>query len=320
MRRPARFLPGILPLWLLLCAAGCNLAPRGEPPELLAQGKKYYAEKNWKQAERYMKGITKYHPTSEEAEEAFYLQAESQRHRRKGATAWTSYKAFVKNYPTSRFSVGVAVGEYNLGVDHLEGRIPGFLFFSSNKALGVEILEHMQLHFRNHSLAEDALIRASEYHIEEKEYESATVLLRRLLADYPRSRYRLRARYQAARCSFLMSRGPDYDERLLDEAKRGFKDFIGTTRLDGMEETYARQVAAAERMMTRIDARMAEKQYRIGRFYERREVPGSALYYYRYCMNQYPGTEYAKQSADRLTELEKELQAAKADEEEPQAG
>jgi len=59
-------------------------------------------------------------------------------------------------------------------------------------------------------------------------------------------------------------------------------------------------------MIRRIDERLANKQYRIGRFYERTESPQSALYYYRYCLLEYPDTESAGQCAQRIAVLKKQ--------------
>jgi len=295
----------ILPFWLAGLVLGCGtLTPKGSPDELTARGRQFFDEKNYKQAERHFRAVWSGYPTSEEAEESLFMLAETRRLRRKGSGAFESYKEFAKKFPTSRYSVAAAVGEFQLGEDYLEGNMPGFLFFSADDSLGVEIMEHMQLHYRNHHLAQEALIRAADFQIKDHEYQAASILLERLLADYPSSRFRLRARYQLARSLYLMNEGPLYDERLLLKSKRGFRDFIGTSRLDGMQATYAKQIAAAERMMARIDERLAEKQYLIGKFYERTEHPKSALYYYRYCIVQFPETEYAKRCSERITKLE----------------
>ena len=297
-----------LPIWLAGLVLGCGtLTPRGTPDELASRGLRYFEEKNYKQAERHFRAVWSDYPNSEEAEQSLFLLAESRRLRRKGASSFESYKEFAKRYPTSRYAEAAAVGEFQLGVAYLDGKMPGFLFFSADAGFGVEIMEHMQLHYRNHHLAQEALIRAADFEIKDKSYESASILLERLLADYPRSKFRLRARYQLARSLYLMNQGPRYDERLLLKSKRGFRDFIGTSRLDGMDATYAKQIAAAERMIVRIDERLAEKQYGIGRFYERTEAPKSALYYYRYCIAQYPDTEFAKRSTERIAELEAEM-------------
>jgi outer membrane protein assembly factor BamD (BamD/ComL family) len=293
-----------LPLWLAaaLCG-GCAGIAKGPPDELLAQGRKYYEAQEFKKAERQFRGVQRYHSESEEAEEAYFLLAETRRKLKRSQTAFDSYKAFADRFPNSRFSIGAAQGEFRLGVDHLEGRVPGFLFFPRPRAYGVRILEHMQLHYRNHSLAPTALVKVAEWHLEKKEYGEAAVILRRLLAEYPRSRHMLWARYQLALTLWRQNQGPLYDQRLLLQSRRGFEDFIGTVRLRGEMERYEDRVGAAQRMIARIDERMAERNYEIGRFYERRDEPGSAVYYYEYVLRAYPATSFAKAAEERLAKL-----------------
>ena len=73
----------------------------------------------------------------------------------------------------------------------------------------------MQVNFHNHSKASTALMRVAKFHLENKEYEDASTVLRRLLAAYPRSTHMLWARFQLARSLWLQNHGPPYDVRLL---------------------------------------------------------------------------------------------------------
>ena len=300
MRRKYLWLAAFLPFWLAACKTGL---PTGEPEELLAEGRRIYEAKGFKDATRYFRSIGKRYPEAAEAEQALFFEAECRRHRRQGPVAFETYKKFVETYPNSRYAVGVALGEYRLGVDHFEGRIPSFLIFGKDRAYGVRILEHMQINFRNHSLADDALMRVVSYHLEERDYADATRVLRRLLAEYPRSEHMLWSRFQLARSLWLQSQGPLYDERLLTDSRRAFEDYIGTARLAGMEQKQAKQIAAARKMIVRIDERRAEKEYLIGRFYERTKRPRAAIYYYEHCVRAFPQTESAGSCRKQLEKL-----------------
>jgi len=304
MRLGAGPLLRTLPIWLLLAGLGCrSSAAKGEPGELLRTGKRLYAKKNYAEAARQFRGVERDHLESDEAEEALFLLAESDRHLHEGQTAFGEYKKFADKYPRSRFAVGAAVGEFRLGIDHFEGRIPGFLFFGPDRKLGVEILEHMQLHYHNHSLADEALMRVADFQLKEKDYEAASDTLRRLLAEYPRSKHVLWARYQLARTLWLRNQGADYDERLLRRSRRAYEDFIGTAKLMGQGKRLAKRIDQAGKMIARIDERLAEKDYRIGRFYERTGHPRSALYYYDRCVANFPGTRHAAACRGRLKRL-----------------
>ena len=289
-----------VPLLLAACKIGL---PAGDPAELLAEGKRTYEAKTYKSANRYFRAITKRYPEAAEAEEALFFEAECRRHRRQGPVAFETYKKFVETYPNSRYAVGVALGEYRLGVDHFEGRIPSFLIFGKDRAFGVRILEHMQINFRNHSLADDALMRVVSFHLGKRDYADATRVARRLLAEYPRSEHMLWARFQLARSLWLQNQGALYDERLLIDSRRAFEDYIGTARLAGMEEKQRKQIEAARKMISRIDERRAEKEYLVGRFYERTDRPRAAIYYFEHCIRTYPQTVGAGSSRQRLEGL-----------------
>jgi outer membrane protein assembly factor BamD (BamD/ComL family) len=289
-----------LPLLLAACKVGL---PSGDPADLLAEGKRTYEEKAYKTANRYFRSITKRYPEAGEAEEALFFEAECRRHRRQGPVAFETYKKFVETYPNSRYAVGVALGEYRLGVDHFEGRIPSFLIFGKDRAFGVRILEHMQINFRNHSLADDALMRVVSFHLEKRDYADATRVARRLLAEYPRSEHMLWARFQLARSLWLQNQGALYDERLLIDSRRAFEDYVGTARLAGMEQKQSKQIEAARKMIVKIDERRAEKELTIGRFYERTDRLRAAMYYYEHCVRSYPQTESAVSAQQRLQKL-----------------
>lgn len=307
MRPAAPFLLRILPLWLALALPGCRLGlPSGDPPYLLAEGKRLYAGKRWSDASRCFRAVLVRTPDAPEAEEGGFLYAEASRRAQRGQTAFTAYKDFLDKYPTSRFAVPVAASEYRLGTDFVEGRMPGFLFFGADRSYGVTILEHMQINFRNHSLADDALARVGAYHMKERNYAEAVDAWRRLLAEYPRSSLNLLGRYELARALWLRSEGVPYDERVMAQGMRAFRDYIDAARAaPGGEEAHAKGIAAAEKLVATIQERLAEKQVRIGRFYEKRGAPQSAQVYYRYCVGEYPGTRGARESAERLAAMEK---------------
>ena len=111
------------------------------------------------------------------------------------------------------------------------------------------------------------------------------------------------ARYQFARTLWLQNQGAAYDERLLRQSRRAFEDFIGTAKLTGQAQRLSKRIDAARSMIKRIDTRIARKGYEIGRFYERRRHPSSAIYYYEHVMKTYPGSKYAAESEKRLKKL-----------------
>jgi len=299
-----RLIAVLLPIWLTVAAGGCSIsAVDGKPDALVAQGRKLYEAKDYRAAAGYFKGVKKYHPDSLEAEEGIFMLAECYRQMHDGELAFANYKKLIDDYPSSRFNVACAEGEYALGNDYLEGRIPGFLFFGRPRGEGIDILEHMQIHFRHHRWADDALLKVADYQLENDDYESAVDSLRRLLSDYPRSKHSLRARFELGESLLRLNRGADYDTRILHDARRVYADFIATVRQVGLTKKYTKQIALAEERIQFIRNRLAERHYRIGRFYERTDEPVAALLYYESGYRAFPKTSFGQKCNRRYKEL-----------------
>jgi len=162
----------------------------------------------------------------------------------------------------------------------------------------------MQRNFRNHSLAQRALVHVAEWHVEEGNHDAAIESLERFLEQYPRSSYALWARFELARALFDSNQGPLYDLRTLYRSRRAFEDFLGTAKLFGKLAEEAERAAEAREYLERIESRLAERGYETGRFYERRDQPGPAAYYYQQVMARHPESPFARSSAERLKELE----------------
>lgn len=293
-------------LLLLALGAGCAASvPRDAPSKLLAAGKARAEAKEWNRARRYFEAIRDRHPSAPEAEEATFLVAEMRRLQGQHQPAFEAYKNFVERYPNSRYSVAAAEAEYALGMHYLEGRTSGFLFFGPDRAQGVPILEHMQVNFRNHSLADDALVRVADFQLANGEPELAAESYRRLLAEYPRSEFRLGALRALAAALWRQSEGPAYDERLLLQALRAYRDYVDLAKQrEGGGGPPNPRIAEAEHAIAAVRERLAEKQLLVARLYERRNRPESAALYYRYCLREYADTPPAARAAERLRRLE----------------
>ena len=313
-----RLLTRILPLWLGLLAAACQgPSTSGPPDELLAVGVKAFEAKDYKTASTMFSAVRQKHPESIQDERASIMFAETKRRQRYGGAAFKAYKDFASRYPNSSYSVMAAEGEYHLGRAYYDKTLWGFLFFTPDPVVGAQVMEHMQVHFRNHSLAQEALMDTGEFFLKRKNWDGAQTYFKQLLRDYPRSRHVLRARFQYSRALWEMSEGADYDERRMRLAKRGFRDFKDAVRAQGREVELTEQIGSADKYLSEINQRLAKKQYRIGRFYERTKRNTSALLYYRYCLTEYPDTKAAKQCAKRIEPVQKKLAAQSMPEKQP---
>ena len=295
-----------LPIWLAGSSISCTSVPQRPADALLREGKVLFDKDEYGTARHWFRACKHRYPNAQAAEEATYLNAESNRLRRYSTTALAAYREFAENFPNSRFAVAAAEGEYQMGIAQIDGKIGGGFLFGPNRSLGVDILEHMQIAYKNHSLADDALVKIANYQMKEKRYEEAIDTCKRILSDYPRREHTLYVRYLLATAQWHRSEGPRYDEELLVGALRTLQDFIATTDdAPDRAQKYKVQIAASEKLIVRVRERLGGKQVLIGDFYERRGEPTSAMVYYRYCIREYPATDAAKKAEKRLGVLDK---------------
>ncbi len=306
MVKALRALLRTLPIWLAGFAISCTTVPSKPADVLLREGTVRFDKEEYGSARHWFRACKQRFPNSPEAEQATYLNAESNRLRRYSTSALTAYREFAENFPNSRFAVAAAEGEYQMGTAQIDGKIGGGFLFGPNRSLGVDILEHMQIAYKNHSLADDALVKVANYQMKEKRYEEAIDTCKRILSDYPRREHTLYVRYLLATAQWHRSEGALYDEELLIGALRTLQDFIATTEdAPARAEEYKEQVAASEKLVVKVRERLGQQQVLIGDFYERRGEPTSAMVYYRYCLREYPATDAAKKAEKRLEALDK---------------
>jgi len=305
--RPLReFLPiwHLLPIFVAAVCLACVSVPDDAPEKLLVDGKKLLEEDRAGRSRHWFRKIRGEHASSQSAEEAAYLLAVAYSRTESSTSALAAYKKFAQEYPNSRFSVEAAQAQYEFGLEHLRGGVGGWFIFGANYDTGVDLLEHMQIAYHNHSLADDALVHVANYQMTENRYLEAQATCQRILREYPRRENTAYARFLLARSLWRFNQGPDYDERLLLRSLQTHKDFIATVEEDpALTRKHAKRLEIARTGVTEVTERLALKQVRIAEFYERRDQPGSAEFYYRYCMREYPETSAAKEAQGRLAIL-----------------
>ena len=158
------------------------------------------------------------------------------------------------------------------------------------------ILDEISTKYPDSSLAElaiktkaDHLFRVGEHALAELEYE-------RLLRDYPRSRYQQFALRRSADAALASFGGVDYDDAALIEAAERF------------EEYRLRYGVAADHeevglILDGIRDRQAEKEFRIGTYYERTRHLSSAIFCYNLVRRNWPQTLTARLALAQLERL-----------------
>ena len=137
-----------------------------------------------------------------------------------------------------------------------------------------------------HKAKADRLFTAGDHDLAEMEYA-------RLLRDYAQSRYQEYALRRAADSALASFAGVEYDESALVEAQERYEDF----RVRFGSTADRDQVTA---ILESIRQTRAEKDYRIGEYYERTDHLSSAVYYYQMVVKEWPDTIASTKAAARL--------------------
>jgi len=162
-----------------------------------------------------------------------------------------------------------------------------------SKNLALRILDEISTDHPESSLAELALKTKADYLFNEGDHGLAELEYARLLRDFPQSRYQRYAMLQTAESALAAFRGVEYDDAGLIEAQERFADYLARWPSDQDRERIGL-------IQDTIRELRAEKELRIGDYYERTDHVSSAAFYYHSVVSNWPDTIAAAQAKDRL--------------------
>lgn len=167
------------------------------------------------------------------------------------------------------------------------------IFFLSGEDEALQMLDEISSDYPNELVAELAIKTKADHFYRTGEHELAEIEYARLLRDYPRSRYHQYSLRRAAESALASFAGVDYDDAPLVEAGQRFGDYR------------MRYADAADRegvglVLNTIRETRAEKLVLVGAYYERTDHLGSAIFYYRAAIEQYPATRAEADARNRL--------------------
>jgi outer membrane protein assembly factor BamD (BamD/ComL family) len=171
---------------------------------------------------------------------------------------------------------------------HIWGIIP-----VSAEDLGYEILDQIATDYPDSQMAPLAIKAKGDDMFRKGSHDLAELEYARLLRDYPQSRYHQYALSRTAESALASFGGVEYDEAALIEAEERYREYR------------AAYPGAAEQegvglILDTLKEMRAEKDLSIGQYYERTEHLGSAIFYYRIVVNEWPQSIAAVKAAERL--------------------
>lgn len=268
---------------------------------LLARGK-------YKKARKAFKNWYKSYPDSPLWKEALFYAAETEilaedaRPRRGDLIqAYTWLEELLEAWPGTELAdramrKELIIAEMLLNKGHKQRLWGGILWLSATEEALDMLNRIVDLWAAGKPIAEHALRIKADYHFEHGEYEEAEIAYARLMRDFPRGKYHKIALLKSGQSAFARFPGVEFDDADLLESEVYFRDYL---------KRYPREAAAHDvpQMLDRITESLAEKEYSIGRFYERTRAIDAAVYYYRWLVDHYPDTTWAAEAESRLVAL-----------------
>jgi outer membrane assembly lipoprotein YfiO len=259
---------------------------------------KLYREKNLDEASDKFKEILEKYPQSRVAPEALYRLGLIQEETGDYLKAFKTYKKLVESYPQSERFNEVIEREFRIGNVFLSGKkakIAGFEILASLPR-AVDVFQHVVKFAPYSEFGDKAQFHLGLAFKKWRHYGEAVEAFQELIDKYPQSEFASQARYELAETSFMRSVYNSRDQRALDDASKQVGRF-----LDRYPD--ASTAEKAETIKQQIDEKNAEKNYRVGLYYEKDNYIESALIYYEDVAKRYPGTQWGQKAAEKMKTL-----------------
>ncbi|MCX5695439.1 MAG: outer membrane protein assembly factor BamD [Candidatus Omnitrophica bacterium] len=291
------------PFWIWTPKTGKWVNPKNvakdSPKAQFDFAKDFYSEKKYPDALREFKKLLKTYPKSFEASEAQYYLGLIEEEQGNLYEAYLAYQRVVDKYPFSERIKEVIEKEYNIAEQFIAGlkrKALGVVLPVENPA--IEILTKVVENSTYGPLAPKAEYKLGLLLKGLQRYYEAEDAFNKVINNYPDSEWTEPARFQIATCRAAVSRGPDYDQGAMQDAKQKFEEFV-------REHPDAVLSKDAEENINILKEKEAAASYNIAVFYEKQKAYKAARIYYENVINNYSDTAWSAKALERLQVMEK---------------
>lgn len=294
--------PGAHAYWVWSPESGKFVNPEGAVQDTAEEQYDYamrlYKEKDLDEAAEQLKGLLKKYPGARIAAEAQYRLGTIYEEQSDYMKAFKAYRTLVESYPQTERLSEVIEREFRIGNLFLSGRKGKLMGIEILPSLprAVEVFKHIVTQAPYSEWGDDAQFRLGVAYKKWSHFDEAVEAFQGFIDQYPKSELLPEARFQLAETSYLRSSSAYRDQRALDDASQQVDRFLGQ-----YPDTTASEKAAKLRQM--IDEKNAEKNYRVGLYYEKENFLPSALIYYSDVAKNYAHTQWGQKSAEKLKSL-----------------
>ncbi|MFA7254704.1 MAG: outer membrane protein assembly factor BamD [Candidatus Omnitrophota bacterium] len=272
-----------------------------------------YKEKKLDKAAEQFKLVLKQYPKSRVAPESQYRLGTIAEEMGDYVEAHKAYQALIQSYPQSERFEEVIEREYQIGSMFLSGKKGKLLGLDIRPSLplAIEVFQKIVTAAPYGAFGDKAQFSLGVAYQKSGQLDNSVEAFQALIDQYPQSSLLQQARLQMAQVSYAKSSSQVRDQGALDEAARQAQSYL--KRYPGSKEA-----EEAEKITREVDELNAEKNYRIGLYYEKENYLESALIYYRDTAKRYPSTNWGQKAAEKLHSLQEPVKYLNAKAEELQ--
>ncbi len=285
------------------------------PDEKLAraayqEGETLYRQKKFAEAARHFKTAAARWPDSPLEEDALFLLAECQFFTDQYGKALDSFGTLLKKHENSRYldkavAREFAIGRYWEQMDSYEPHWPVTPNFTDNSrplfdtwGNAIKAYENVRLSDPTGPVADHAVMAAADAYFVRGRYEDAAYNYDLLRKEYPKSQHVVQASVLGMKSKLEMYHGPMYDGKPLVEANK-----IAEQALTQFPDRLGPEKDRIVQSKNQMSDRLAEREWTMGQYYDKRGYYGAARYYYESVTKSYPQTHFAERAKTRLEEI-----------------
>lgn len=271
---------------------------RATPKEQFDFAKSFYDAKKYEDAKREFSKLLKHFPKSFEAAESQYYLGLLEEVQGRLYEAFQAYQKVIDKYPFSERIPEINEREYKIAEAFMAGE--------KRKAMGVALpvenpaIEILMKVIENSTfgpLADKAQYKLGLVLKSLTRYYEAEDAFNKVITNYPNSEWAEAAKFQIASCRASLSRGAEYDQFAVKEAKEKFEAFVR----EHPEAVLSRE---AEKNIDQLKEKEAENNYNVAVFYEKQKSWEAAKVYYNDILTNHPQSIWAARAMERMRILD----------------
>lgn len=275
-----------------------------ESEELLKYAMSFRQEKNGERSIAELENLLRKFPSSHVAPDAQYQIGLIYEENNDLSRAFEAYKKLMENYPQSEKSDEVIERVYGIGLKFLSGykdKVAGVVNVS-RLPKSVEVFEHIVKLAPFGKFGDQAQFQIGVAYKMMGRYREAVDAFQKFVDRYPSSALLDDAYFQLAESSYAFSSKATRDQYALEDAITNISNYL---------QKYPESNASdkVQQLKKEIEERDAEKNFRIGLYYEAQNELESARLYFEDVSKKYPNTVAGKQAAEKLSLLGTSIEA-----------